>query len=103
MNKKEFIESKPELKGMKIFNCVHLDGGGGTVEYNGWLGEKRRVLLCPICVNIHFMDGLRYTTMHIHNITDMLDIYTKDREAKTEKKRSIFNRMSDEAKRILHL
>ena len=53
--KYETIDTIERKEGITYYQCEHLDNGlMKAVSGNIWLGDTRRVILCPLCNKLEF-------------------------------------------------
>lgn len=72
MNTQELIKAAPQLKDKTLILCEHQKKGS-SVEYIQWIGDKTRVVLCPICTGVVFKDSVMMGAAHFKSATEAIE------------------------------
>lgn len=73
MNKQEVLKTLPELNGKSILLCEHQKKSS-PAEWNLWIGENTRVILCPLCTSVVLENALKVLEVRVYETKKDLKI-----------------------------
>lgn len=81
MSKEKYVRIERK-EGIKYSRCQHLKEGSQKSEYGAWwIGEKERVVVCPLCSKMHRGNMFDY----VYAIVKELNIYFENEKNKETK------------------
>lgn len=68
---KEKFRKEVRKPGIKYFRCQHLKEGTQKLESGSWwLGDKLRVIVCPLCDRMHAGNMLNFLYSMYHEVNE---------------------------------